>query len=453
MTVPAAPPPSPGTRRAVVLATAAWTLGVTIARAARWPNDFAEAHWLLDYRFGFVKRGLVGELVTLALAPFGAAPTERLIDGLSVAIFVLLAAVLAGMAIRLVRAAAWSPQGGLVALALLSSPFVVMSAHLVGYFDHLLFLFSAGAIALLLRGRPWAGAAVQAMAVLVHESAIVYGAPVFALAWLLRETDRRAGDESIAGLARRALPLAVPVAAFVLVAVAGRYWQAPDFQDQFSRRLAGFPFVGGDMHLFVPEWLAPSFFDQYAEQARRFPQRIAFAEAYGLVLPTSLALFTFGVTVFRGRLPRLVAAVMAVACLVPQLLHLAAWDTIRIWTCTIGAAGLAAWAIARHGMAGTAAETAVTARPTGEASAPRTAPATTGTTGTTEATGTTESPEAPETTALRWVALSAIVVNVMAMTPLLDNLADRFTLSTRLWLYAPTLAVALALTFTAGRHR
>ena len=43
-----------------------WTLGITLARAIRTPNDYSEAHWLLDYRFGFIKRGLIGSMCSLA---------------------------------------------------------------------------------------------------------------------------------------------------------------------------------------------------------------------------------------------------------------------------------------------------------------------------------------------------------------------------------------------------
>src|SRR5688500_10058539 len=52
-------------RSRVPFLSIAWSLLVTIARAIRRPNDFAEAHWLLDYQFGFVKRGLIGSLYSL----------------------------------------------------------------------------------------------------------------------------------------------------------------------------------------------------------------------------------------------------------------------------------------------------------------------------------------------------------------------------------------------------
>jgi len=42
------------------LSLVGWAMVITMARAVRYPNDFAEAHWLLDYRFGFIKRALAG---------------------------------------------------------------------------------------------------------------------------------------------------------------------------------------------------------------------------------------------------------------------------------------------------------------------------------------------------------------------------------------------------------
>ena len=55
-----------GLERWTRLALVAWAMAVTMARAVRYPNDFAEAHWLLDYRFGFIRRGFAGTLLSLA---------------------------------------------------------------------------------------------------------------------------------------------------------------------------------------------------------------------------------------------------------------------------------------------------------------------------------------------------------------------------------------------------
>ena len=50
-----------------------WAFGVTLLRGLRRPNDWAEAHWLIGYDFGLIKRGLPATL----LRPFTAASPER----------------------------------------------------------------------------------------------------------------------------------------------------------------------------------------------------------------------------------------------------------------------------------------------------------------------------------------------------------------------------------------
>ena len=41
-----------------------WATLITILRALRWPNDWAEAHWLISYEFGFLKRALPGTIIS-----------------------------------------------------------------------------------------------------------------------------------------------------------------------------------------------------------------------------------------------------------------------------------------------------------------------------------------------------------------------------------------------------
>jgi hypothetical protein len=37
----------------------------TLTKSIRMPNDWAEAHWLIGYQFGFIKRGLPGEILRM----------------------------------------------------------------------------------------------------------------------------------------------------------------------------------------------------------------------------------------------------------------------------------------------------------------------------------------------------------------------------------------------------
>jgi len=382
-----------GARAAAVLLLV-WTLGVTVLRAARWPNDFAEAHWLLDYRLGPLKRGLAGEVLGFVTGLVGARPTESLIAGLSAAIFAALVLLLLFMAIRIVVRAAWSASAVLVAGAFLSSSYVVMASHLMGYLDHLVVLLTGAALVLALRGRIWWAFGSMAVAVLVHENTLVFGLPIAALTWLLSNDARRTSG----GPRLPWLPLALPLVAFGMLAVSGARMSQDVFQDTFARHLESFPFVGGDMHLLVPEWLTGTVVENATRQSHRFVERLTAMPIYGLMLPTTLALLGLGLDRFVVR-SRLLAAVLVLAVLSPQLLHMAGWDTVRIWTFTIAAALLACWVLA-------------------ESCEPR------------------RTPVSPSVAA---VATTAIVVNVVSATPLYDNLAEWYDLGARVGMYAPLL--------------
>jgi hypothetical protein len=391
-----------------VVALLVWTQLVTVARTVRWPNDFSEAHWLLDYRYGLVKRGLVGQSLSLILSPLGIEPGERLIATLGMLAFALLCGVLLMVGLRIIRDAGWSPTSVLVTLAFLSSPFTVMSAHLVGYFDHLLVILTVVAAVLLGRGYVWTGATVQALAVFVHEAALVFGLPILAMAWLLmRDEARRQGRP-----APMIWPLALPVAAFVFLALSPGLLLSPDFQDLFARRLATFPWVGGDMYVLVPEWLAPGGLAALTAQSHRFVERVVFPEAWTLVLPTSAVLFGYVIARYGRTSAHIIPAAFALAILAPVVMHLAAWDTIRIWTWSIGTAWLGVWVHSRSSL-----------------------------------------PVRDVTAVVSWAALVAVGINVLLTTPLLDAQVDRLSIQLRVLLYAPTFVGGLLLigSFVRGR--
>jgi hypothetical protein len=392
----------PALRRSAVLAAcglATVTMVLTLSRAWRWPNDFAEAHWLLDYRFGFVKRGLAGQLLSSTLKVARAEPTATIIAVISIVLLVALAVVLLWTVWQLVRSAARPGGAVLASLAFVSSPFIVMSAHLVGYLDGLVILLTVGAVALMLRGRAWTAGVVQAIAILFHESALLLGFPVLALAWWV-SAGLHGEDQT---RLRRAAPLVLPIVAFVALALSARRLPS-DFQELYSLRLMTYPFVEGDMHVFVPEWLTPGFAQHLAEQQHRFGERLASPAMLGLMLPTILALLAWTVDACRVRVRSLTMGLLLGAIVAPQLMHAAAWDTMRIWTYSAAVAWLAAWTLARARGAD------------GEVSS-----------------------------GVRGLALAAVLVNVMTTTYLLDNVSDRYSLTTRMVLFAPVLAAALAL--------
>jgi len=389
-------------RRVDVFVLFAWMLAVTVLRGVRLPNDFAIEHWLIDYRFGLVKRGLVGTILALATGATGARPTEQLVDVLSVLLFAGFCAALLAVGLRSARQSRWSNDSILAVVVFLSSPFIVMSAHLVGYFDNIIILLAMLSIALAVRGKLWWAAAVQALAILVHESAILVGLPGLCLCWFLVDArNREAGRPPL-----RLAPLLLPAAAFLLVTM--RNSIAPrDVEQSLTAYLATYPFVEKGLHVVrVPHWVTITLLDSYALHQGHFLERLLSESRLGAVVPSVAALLAYVFTAFERRAQTTVL-VLGV-CLAPQMMHLVAWDTSRIWTYSIVCAFLVLWSYAEI-------YTDVNIAP------PR---------------------------FVRLVCVAALILNAIETIPLMDGLRDRFELTTRLLLYAPAVAQALRLATT-----
>jgi len=385
------------TRKATIAIAMGWTLAVTCLRSARLPNNFSTEHWLIDYRFGFVKRGLIGSLVALGTGLARTRPSEGLIDTLSIVAFAVFCAAILWTGLRTIRRAQWSIEVVLAVMVFLSSPFIVMSAHLIGYYDNIIIVLTLVSLALVFNGRTWAGAVVQSVAILVHENALLVGVPVFCWAgWL---TMRQAAPKE-----RRPLALLLPLAVFLLLTV--RLSTEPHRLERLlTEHLSTFPFVAGTLaDVRVPHWITISFPDSYRLHQGHFQERMLAQSLIGLMLPSLLALL--GVVLETQALAAVSfesAAIVAI-CLVPQSMHLVAWDTSRIWTYSILCAFLVLWVD-------------VELRP------------------------------ARKTLSqfVVFVSLVALFVNAIATTPLMDGLTDRLNVTTRLLLYAPVIVVGMVL--------
>lgn len=378
------------------------TLAVTWLRAIRWPNDFAEAHWLIDYSSGFGKRALAGQLLSLVT---GGQPTETAIRVLSAAIAVLFGAALLLVMLRVIARSGTTRTATLAMAAFASSPFIVMNAHLIGYLDQVIVLLGCASIVCLLRRSTWWAFGLQAIAVLVHENAAVVTVPVAAFGWLMTGQARQT---SLGGTwLARSLPLSLPIAALVALVLAGSVTPPGERDDRLASRLERFEFVRGDMHVLVPQWLAGSLDRQATGQIHRFAERATNAELHGLMLPSVLSLVVFALGAFAMR-GRLAFFALAGAIAAPMLLHMAAWDTVRIWTFSIGTAFLCTWVVAER--------------------APR---------------------QQGESAAAMAAALVTLLVNVVSSTPLYDRLADWYSLKDRLWMYAPILVACGWIAWTA----
>jgi hypothetical protein len=263
------------------LGLAGWAMVITMARTVRYPNDFAEAHRLLDYRFGFIKRGLAGSALTLVTWTGLARPTADTVAALSFAVFGLLAIALLAITARLLNTDGRHSTSFAAAAVFATSPFVVMTARVMGYMDHLVLLAAFGAAWLALRGRAWPAGVIAALGVLVHESFLLVGFPLVLLASHL-------GPARPRGPASRFLPFLLPLAAAGALGMAEVLVLDPaTLRQQLVARLTAFPFVERDISIFRPEWLTTSALSNLRSQAHAFWRHLADVNLLRLMLPPS----------------------------------------------------------------------------------------------------------------------------------------------------------------------
>lgn len=322
------------------IAVLAGTLLTTLLRTLRAPNDWSEAHWLLDYRFGFVKRGLPGEVLRRGVELFGAQVDERTIAVVAGLLLGLFASLLLAMAIAIVRAARWQAGTLAVAAAFLSSPFVVLTGHLAGYYEHLFLPFGIASLWLVQRGQRWPAAALQAVSLLVHEMSAVLVLPLFALAlWTEGRSRGRAATPTL-------LPLLLPFAiALLLTQVVSA--PPPGFTASYVAWLREHPFVQGAEAANAPLLLSLPLGDYWQLIGPKFGERMAAPSSIGLVLPTVLVLLAWLLP--RLRLPLLSpsALLLVAVVLLPQAMHRIAFDLERIWTFSLFTTFAACWLL-RH---------------------------------------------------------------------------------------------------------
>ncbi|MBL8726964.1 MAG: hypothetical protein JNM25_00945 [Planctomycetes bacterium] len=382
-------------------------MAVSLWRTARAPNDWAEAHWLLDYRFGFVKRGLPGQLLTWVTDLLGVPVTEPLVAAVAGTVLAVFVAVVLAMAWRIVRAADGSLATVAATVAFLTSPFAVLIGHLNGYFDHIFFVLGAASLVLALRGHLLAGAVVQVVALLVHESCILLIYPAFVLACLVRP----AGD----GPLRKRLPW-VPLLLPVLMAGAiAVVLSSPPagFQAGYQARLRASGFVVGGYEDSTPWMLTMPLRTMWELVSQHLGELLdRHLVAVGLVVPNLVAL-VLGVGRHPALARRTVPMVAAAAVvLLPLSMHAVAWDAERIWTYSLFTTFAAAWilAVARPGAPGGGA----------------------------------------------WIlptAVLAIGVNLLCTVPLLDHAVDRLGLGPRLAALAALLLGLALLARNPARSR
>lgn len=382
-----------------------WAFFITVLRAMRWPNDWAEAHWLISYKFGFIKRALPGTLI----APFtNSGNAELVIKIVSTVFFLLFCAVLFWISVRIIKKSQFDINSVLVAFVFMTSPYIVMSGHLNGYFDNICIIISVFACLLVIRGKIWLSSIVLSVGVLIHETIFLIGFPAVIFLALIQLTKEVSSSVQlfIRFISRYKVLIIIPVLTFFAVIIYQIvFLDSAIIKNQLISHLSQFNFIQHHRSIAVPIAFTTSFFDYLKSESPAFFDRITDQRlALHIGLPLLILIYYGWYHLRKIAFNRLIFFwALVVVTLIPLSLHIIAWDTSRIWTYPLVVAMLILWGI--HEIFPTV--------------------------------GIKER----ESLLFCIIAIIVMVFQLFILTPLMDDAEERFSNEKRIILYAPALII------------
>ncbi|WP_370898229.1 hypothetical protein [Chryseobacterium gossypii] len=299
----------------------------SILRTLRLPNEWSEAHWMMDYRFGFIKRGLAGEI-------FGCffEKNEFNILVLSAVILFLLYVAIFAIAVKETFSNENNICRILFYLIFFLSQYVVFTAHLIGYLDHIVFLLTMLIIFLIRRQKIFLASVLASLGILVHEISFFLMLPVCFFALMVTTIPvNQFSLKSIFGpgiLKKMALLLVLPFLTTVSVSVYQELHGENYFSEIFNY-LSHNSMVSQRADS-VASAYTKSFSYYFSEESGHFFQRLFISRCtifYGIPVLFSLWMMYKGLKI---NIPLLLLS--GAVCAFPLLLHAIAWDTFRIWS-------------------------------------------------------------------------------------------------------------------------
>ncbi|WP_312075894.1 hypothetical protein [Chryseobacterium sp.] len=307
-----------------------YALFFSVAKTLRLPNDWAKAHWLMDYHFGFIKRGLGGEVLGLFFEK-----TELNIVVLSVVILLTLYFLLLKTAFQTTVKEVNNLKKVLFYQVFFLSQYIVFTAHLIGYLDHLIFLFTFLTIFLILKNKIFYASIIAGVSVLFHEISFFLLIPVSIFAIMVSKN--KILDFKYQSLFETSFLTKFFMFLIFPIFVLGSLFYFQDLNSVFTHSavfnyLKGFKFIKEIPADSVSSGFTKSFAYQWKAQSPHFFQRVFVSTCtvfYGIPM---LFMFLMILKYFDFKRNFYLIAIIGFISLCPLFLHAIAYDTYRIWS-------------------------------------------------------------------------------------------------------------------------
>ncbi|MCS3869161.1 hypothetical protein J3D55_002077 [Chryseobacterium ginsenosidimutans] len=317
-------------RKVLLIVLYLYALIFSVLKTIRFPNDWSEAHWMLDYRFGFIKRGLAGEIFGWLFQK-----NEFSILILSAGILSLLYILIFKIAIKEIFKQENSFYRILFFLIFFLSQYIIFSAHLIGYMDHVVFLMTILVIYLIKKKKIFLSSIIVTISIFIHEISFFLMMPISCFALIITEIPSEKFSFksvfSVNFLKSLSSFLVLPFLATISVSA----YQEINGENYFStifNYLKQIPFISEKVADSVSSAYTKSFSYYFKEESGSFIQRLFISKGtilYGIPILFSLWMIF---KEFKLKQNFQLFLLLAIVSFVPLLLHAVAYDTYRIWS-------------------------------------------------------------------------------------------------------------------------
>ena len=329
---------------------------LTITRGIRFPNDWAEAHWLISYEFGFIKRGFVGTLFEFMTNTLSFINLESLIIFTTTTFLAIYFCLYFYIITRLLKNFNYHILSILISLILLSSAHIVLSGNLNGYFDNINISLAIISCLLLTNGFRYIVSILLLIAVLIHENFIFIGFPsvlIFSLIVLIKNNSNHNLLYLITSYIKTYwMLLAIPLIGFLCILINQElYIDKIATKELMKAHLIQYPFIEERRHVYVPHAYTHGFVHYFEGQSKHFIKRLL-NEFYLLriVFGASLLIAATYILSKKSDFKILISILMLIAIIIPIGMHAIAYDTSRIWSYTLVAAFLCIFGLSTFGI-------------------------------------------------------------------------------------------------------
>lgn len=309
--------------RAPVIFLYTYALSFSFLKTVRLPNEWAKAHWLVDYRSGFIKRGLAGEIFG-----FFFEKSECQIEIVSAVILFLLYLAIMIIAVKHTFQN-YHIRKVLLYTVFFLSQYIVLSAHFIGYLDQVIFLLTFLAVYLIRQRYITLASLLCGVSVLIHEISFFLMLPICLFALSLNEINNKPAITS--DLIRKAIFFSGVSVAMIISVSLYQEFSGKDNREIIFNYLESSGFISRRFGYIVSDAYTESFVTYLKQEGPNFLKRVFFS-AFTIKFWIPIAFMMLMIYKLFRNVNGYILLFLGIIALFPLILHAIAWDTFRIWS-------------------------------------------------------------------------------------------------------------------------